>query len=124
MTLYGVTVRWSLHAMPGDVAEQLRQHVSDIARAEPPPDPELYQVMWTMRLGGSFGATSVWTSATARAAFVERLRAQGSPVARLLGHRADTVEEFEVVAVVPGATSSAESSTAPGELPSSQPRDR
>lgn len=98
MTLYGVTVRWSLHATPNGVAEQLRAHVT-LAAAAPGGLPGLHQTLWTLREGGSFGVTYIFRSEPARAESVRRIRAQGSPVATILGHSADAIEEFDILAI-------------------------
>ena len=97
MTLYGVTLRWSLHATPNGVSEQLRAYVAGTAAAGGLPD--LHQTLWTLREGGFFGITYVFRSEQSRAESVRRMRAQGSEVNRILGHSADAIEEFDVLAV-------------------------
>jgi hypothetical protein len=103
MTLYGVTVRWSLHATTGGVAERLRAYVSG-ASAGPDELPNLHQTLWTLREGGSFGVTYFFRSESDRAASVRRIRAGGSPITAILGHSADAIEEFDVLAIASGGT--------------------
>lgn len=102
MSLYGVTVRWSLHATPNGVADQLRAHVEQAAGAGADDLADLHQTLWTLREGGSFGVTYIFRSMGARVDAVRRIRAQGSPVATILGRSADAIEEFDILAIAPG----------------------
>lgn len=99
MSLYGVTVRWSLHATMNGVSEQLRAHVAEIAADGSPELPDVEQTLWTLREGGSFGVTYVFRSEASRAESVRRIRAEGSPITTILGHSADAIEEFDVLAI-------------------------
>lgn len=102
--MYGLTVRWSLHATTTDVAQRLRDYVRAQSYPRVSGMPGLHQTIWTLREGGSFGATYVWETEEARARFVARMRAEGTPVSRLIGHSADAFEEFEVVAIAEGGS--------------------
>ena len=97
--MYGLTIRWSLHAATTDLAQRLRDYAAEEGAGRLAGRPGLVQVIWTLREGGSFGATTVWSSDSARQAFLAEFRSAGSPVTRLLGHRPDAVEEFEVIDV-------------------------
>jgi len=102
--MYGLTVRWSLHAITTDVGPRLRDYVRRTSYDRVSGIPGLHQTIWTLREGGSFGVTYVWETPEARAAFVERLRSVGTPVNGILGHSPDAFEEFEVVAIVEGGS--------------------
>lgn len=102
MSLYGVTVRWSLHAARNEVAQELRAYVAEMVAAGPARKSEALQTLWTLREGASFGITHIFRSEPARAECVRRIRAQGSPVNLILGHSADAIEEFDVVAIAAG----------------------
>lgn len=99
MSLYGLTVRWSLHATTSGVSEQLRDYVAQVVSDDEPGLPDVEQTLWTLREGGSFGVTYVFRSAAGRAESVRRIRAEGSPITTILGHSADALEEFEVLAI-------------------------
>ncbi len=100
MSRYGLTVRWSLHGTTSGVSEQLRDHVARAVTANEAELPDVEETLWTLREGGSFGVTHVFRSAAARAEAVRRIRSQGSPITTILGHSADALEEFEVLAIV------------------------
>jgi hypothetical protein len=128
MSLYGVTFRWSLHAVASGVAGELRSYVarvSQVAQSARDEPPGLHQTLWTLREGGSFGETSVWRSEQARANFMQLRRAQASPVSAILGHSPDAIEEFDVLAIADSATSAVPEevrSPATGTAPSSGKR--
>ena len=85
-----------LRPLPYSDAEQL---VADGS----PQLPDVEQTLWTLHEGGSFGVTYVFRSEASRAESVRRIRAEGSPIATILGHSADAIEEFDVLAISRGA---------------------
>ncbi len=102
--MYGLTIRWSLHGQTTELAERLRDYVRNRSHGRFTGLPDLHQTIWTLREGGSFGATYVWATEAARAAFLAEFRRSGTPVTEIIGHRPDAVEEFEVVAIAEGGS--------------------
>lgn len=97
-------MRWQLHGTPTDLGQRLREHVRSHSQGRFSGMPGLHQTIWTLREGGSFGATYVWATEAARAGFVERLRSGGTQVSGIIGHGPDAFEEFEVVAIAEGGS--------------------
>jgi hypothetical protein len=118
MSMYGLTVRWSLaHAGP-EVAQQLRDFVRDRSLERFTGMDGLRFKTWRMLEGEWFEGTYVWETAAARDAFADAdRRAQsadgGSPGTRIIGSPPVVHESFEVVGVAEGAAGFA-SGSGPG----------
>lgn len=108
MTMYGLTVRWSLEAAGPEVAQELRDFVRDRSLDRFAGMDGLRFKTWRMVEGKWFEGTYVWESAAARDAFAEADRpAQeavgGSPGTRIIGSPPVVHQAFEVVGVAEGA---------------------
>jgi hypothetical protein len=105
MTMFGLTVRWSLHGVDAGVAQQLRDFVRDRSLDRFTGMAGLRFKTWRMVEGKWFEGTYVWESAAARDAFAETDRAgmADSPGTRIIGSPPVHHEVFEVVGVAEGA---------------------
>lgn len=107
MTMYGLTVRWSLTDAGPDVAQELRNFVRDRSLERFTGMEGLRFKTWRMVEGEWFEGTYVWESAAARDAFAEADRpaqaaVPGSPGTRIIGSPPVLHEAFEVVGVAEG----------------------
>ena len=107
MTMYGLTVRWSLAEAGPGVAQELRDFVRERSLERFSGMDGLRFKTWRMVEGEWFEGTYVWASAAARDAFAEADRpAQaapgGSPGTRIIGSPPVLHESFEVVGVAEG----------------------
>lgn len=101
--MYGLTVRWSLMGTPASTEQQLRDYVRDSSVARFTGMPGLIQKTWQLAERGFFSGVYLWSTAQARAQFLETFRANPSPVTQLVGSDPDVVQEWELVAVAVGA---------------------
>ena len=113
MTMFGLTVRWSLDAADPGVAAALREFVRDRSMARFAGMDGLRFKTWRMVEGQWFEGTYVWESAAARDAFADTDRAgmNDSPGTRIIGSPPVLYETFEVVGVAEGGAGFA---TGPG----------
>jgi hypothetical protein len=105
VTMFGLTVRWSLvDAEPGTSAA-LRDFVRDRSITRFTGMAGLRFKTWRMVEGQWFEGTYVWQSAADRDAFAESDRAgmHDSPGTRIIGSPPVLYETFEVVGVAEGA---------------------
>jgi len=121
MTMYGLTVRWSLEAAGPEVAQELRDFVRDRSLDRFAGMAGLRFKTWRMVEGKWFEGTYVWESAAARDAFAEADRpaqaaVDGSPGTRIIGSPPVVHEAFEVVGVAEGGAGFA---SGPGPGPGS-----
>ncbi len=102
---YGLTVRWSLHDAPAEVAQELRSYVVGTSLERFEGMPGLRYKVWRMIEGEWFEGTYVWATAAARDAFEANFRAAAddSPGSMIIGGSPQLIEPFEVVAVAAGA---------------------
>lgn len=101
--MYGLTVRWSLMDAPPGTDQRLRDYVRDTSVARFTGMPGLVQKTWQMAERGFFAGIYIWSTAEARASFLETFRANPSVVTQLIGKDPDIVQEWEVVGVAVGA---------------------
>jgi len=101
--MHGLTVRWSLQDSPPGTEQALREYVANESAPRFTGMPGLVQKTWQMAERGFFSGVYVWSTAEARAAFLEQFRAQPSPVTRMVGHGPDVIQEWDVVGVAVGA---------------------
>ena len=99
---FGLTTRWSLAGLDAGVADALRAYVVGTSAARFTGRPGLLQKHWSIVEGESFGGTYLFASPAARSEFRTALAATPSPVDAIVGSAPELVQEFEVVAVVPG----------------------
>ncbi len=102
---FGLTVRWSLHDAPPELAGKLRQYVVETSMARFSDMAGLRYKVWRMIENEWFEGLYVWSTAAARDAFEAsfRERAADAPASLVVGHGPELIEPFEVVAVVAGA---------------------
>lgn len=101
--MYGLTVRWSLMDTPAGTEQLLCDYVQHTSVERFTGMPGLIQKTWQLAERGFFSGVYVWSSAQARADFLEAFRANPSPVSQLLGSAPDIIQEWELVAVAVGA---------------------
>lgn len=101
--MYGLTVRWSLRDTPAGTADALRGYVRDTSIGRFTGMPGLLQKTWQMAEGGFFSGVYVWSTAEARTDFLERFRANPSPVSTLVGSDPELIQEWELVGMAIGA---------------------
>ena len=104
MSMYGLSVRWSLEDADADVPQRLREFVRDTSLRRFTDLPGLRFKTWRMVEGEWFEGTYVWASAEARDAFAETDRAgmATSPGTRIIGSAPVLHTSFEVVGVAEG----------------------
>ncbi len=102
---FGLTVRWSLHDAPPEVAGKLRQYVVETSMARFWDMSGLRFKVWRMIENEWFEGLYVWSTAAARDSFEAsfRERADDSPASLVVGRGPELIEPFEVVAVAGGA---------------------
>ena len=103
MSGWGLTVRWSLVGAPDGAADALREYVTGTSVGRFTGREGLVQKTWQLADGSFFAGSYVFSSESARAAFVAALRESPSPVDGMLARTPESVEEFEVVAHAVGA---------------------
>ena len=101
--MFGLTVRWSLMDSPPGTDQKLRDYVRDSSVQRFTGMPGLVQKTWQMAERGFFAGVYVWSTAQARADFLEQFRAGPSPVSQLVGRGPDIVQEWELVGMAVGA---------------------
>jgi len=101
--VFGLTIHWSLMGSPEGTGDRLRAYVQEESLERFSGMAGLHTKLWQIVDGGFFAGLYVWESAEARAAFLERFRAQPSKVSQLVGHDPDVVREWDLVAVAEGA---------------------
>ncbi len=100
--MYGLTVRWSLSGTPPGTEDRLRDYVHETSLARFSGMPGLVQKTWQLADRGFFSGVYIWSTAQARAQFLESFRANPSPVSNLVGSDPDVVQEWDLVAVAVG----------------------
>ena len=101
--MYGLTVRWSLMGTPAGTEQRLRDYVRDTSMARFTGMPGLVQKTWQLAPGGFFAGVYVWSTADARAAFLDEFRANPSAATQIVGNGPDIIQEWELVGVAVGA---------------------
>lgn len=101
--MHGLTVRWSLRDTPPGTEQKLREYVRDTSVARFTGMDGLVQKTWQLAERGFFSGVYVWSSAEARARFLEHFRSHPSPVSQLVGSDPELVQEWELVGVAVGA---------------------
>ncbi len=99
---FGLTTRWSLAGLDPGVSDALRAYVLGTSAARFTGRPGLLQKHWFIVDGESFGGTYLFASPAARSEFRTALAAAPSPVDAIVGAPPELVQDFEVVALVPG----------------------
>jgi hypothetical protein len=104
--MYGLTVRWSLERAGDDVAQQLRNYVTQTSLARFTGLDGLRFKLWQLREGRWFEGTYVFETAAARDAFRDDFAAQAAtvPGSVMIGSAPAVIEDFEVVAVADGGS--------------------
>jgi len=104
MTMFGLTVRWSLAGADPGVAQDLRDFVRDRSLDRFTGMAGLRFKTWRMVEGEWFEGTYVWDTAAARDAFAatDRSGMGDSPGTRIIGSPPVLHESFEVVGVAEG----------------------
>ena len=100
--MYGLTVRWSLMGTPAGTEDKLRAYVRDTSAARFTGMPGLVQKTWQLAPGGFFAGVYVWSTAEARATFLEEFRSNPSAATQLIGNGPDIIQEWELVGVAVG----------------------
>lgn len=101
--MYGLTVRWSLMDAPPGAEQALRDYVRETSVPRFTGMPGLVQKTWRLAGRGFFSGVYIWSTAEARADFLEEFRANPSPVTQLIGHGPDVIQEWELIGVAIGA---------------------
>lgn len=100
----GLTVRWALgHANP-EIAQALRDYVSESSHARFEQLEGLHFKTWRMREGEWFEGNYVFVDDAARSAFAAQFvpGAAESPVSQLTGAAPILIEESEIVSIAIG----------------------
>lgn len=100
--MHGLTIRWSLLGAAPGTADRLRDYVRDESVPRFAAMPELHSKVWQLVDAGFFAGTYVWRTEAARQAFLEGFRADPSRVSQIVGDDPESVQEWEVVAMVAG----------------------
>ncbi len=101
--MYGLTVRWSLAGTPPGTEDRLRDYVRETSLERFTGMPGLVQKTWQLVERGFFSGVYIWSTAQARAQFLETFRANPSAVSNLVGSDPDVVQEWALLAVAIGA---------------------
>ena len=101
--MHGLTVRWSLRDAPAGTSAKLWEYVRETSVPRFTGMDGLVQKTWQMTEGGFFSGIYVWSTAEARAAFLEDFRANPSLVSTMVGNDPELVQEWELVGVAVGA---------------------
>ena len=101
--MHGLTIRWSLRDSPAGTDQALSAYVRETSVPRFSGMPGLVQKTWQMADRGFFSGVYVWSSAEARAQFLDAFRASPSPVTQLVGSGPELIQEWELVGVAVGA---------------------
>jgi hypothetical protein len=101
--MYGLTVRWSLLGAPAGTEDALCAYVRDSSIDRFTGMPGLVQKTWQLAPGGFFAGVYIWSTAQARAAFLEEFRSNPSAATQLIGNGPDILQEWELVGIAIGA---------------------
>ena len=101
--MYGLTVRWSLRDSPAGTEQALREYVAGESVPRFTGMPGLVQKTWQLADRGFFSGVYVWSSAQARADFLDSFRANPSRVTQLIGAAPELIQEWDLVGVAGGA---------------------
>jgi hypothetical protein len=104
MSMYGLSVRWSLESAPDGITQQLREYVVGPSLARFTGLAGLRFKTWRMVPGEWFEGTYVFGSAAAREGFAASFTeaAPTAPVTSMIGSPPLFITPFEVVAVAEG----------------------
>jgi len=98
--MHGLTIRWSLQGAPEGTVEALRAYVLEQSAPRFAAMPELHSKVWQVVDRGFFAGSYVWETAESRAEFLRRFRAEPSAVTQIVGTEPESVQEWDVVAVI------------------------
>ena len=101
--MHGLTIRWSLMGTRASTEQELRDYVTTTSAPRFTGMPGLVQKTWQLAERGFFSGIYVFSTAAARADFLEQFRASPSPVSQLIGNGPDIVQEWELIGVAVGA---------------------
>lgn len=100
--MHGLTIRWSLRGAPEGTAEVLRTYVREESAPRFAAMAGLHSKVWQLVEGGFFAGEYLWDSEQARSSFLEDFRAEPSRVTQIVGDDPESVQEWDVVALLEG----------------------
>lgn len=103
--MHGLSIRWSLTDAGPDVADRLRDYVTDISLARFTDLPGLHMKTWRMIEGHWFEGTYVFETPQGRDHFLAEFMPteDSAPGSLIIGSAPIAYEPFEVVAIAEGA---------------------